>query len=112
VRDAFNGINGVMKRATDIAIAGLALFLLWPLMLAIAIGVKRSSSGPVLFRQRRYGSMASRSGLQVPHHDRLRRRRSYRAGAARRSAHHPLRRISRKTSLDELPQLFNASAVR
>jgi len=51
----FYGINAALKRVTDILVAGAALALLWPLMLAIAFGVKLESPGPVLFRQRRYG---------------------------------------------------------
>ena len=51
----FYGINGVLKRATDVVISTLALLAIWPLMAAIAVGVKLTSSGPVLFRQRRCG---------------------------------------------------------
>jgi Undecaprenyl-phosphate glucose phosphotransferase len=51
----FFGINGVLKRATDFIVASLVLLVIWPLMLAIAVGIKRDSPGPVLFRQRRYG---------------------------------------------------------
>lgn len=51
----FYGINGVLKRATDLFITGLIMVAIWPLMTAIAIGIKLTSRGPVLFRQRRYG---------------------------------------------------------
>lgn len=51
----FYGINGVLKRATDLFITGLIMVAIWPLMAAIAIGIKLTSRGPVLFRQRRYG---------------------------------------------------------
>ena len=51
----FYGINGVLKRATDLFITGLIMFAIWPLMAAIALGIKLTSRGPVLFRQRRYG---------------------------------------------------------
>jgi putative colanic acid biosynthesis UDP-glucose lipid carrier transferase len=51
----FVGINEVVKRASDIVLASLILALLSPLMLVIALGVKLSSPGPVLFRQRRNG---------------------------------------------------------
>lgn len=44
-----------VKRAVDIAGSTLALVLLSPLMLALAIGVKRDSRGPVLFAQERLG---------------------------------------------------------
>ena len=46
-----------------------------PLLLGIAWAVKRSSPGPVLFRQRRYGLDGREiHGLQIPHHDGVRRR--------------------------------------
>jgi putative colanic acid biosynthesis UDP-glucose lipid carrier transferase len=51
----FWGINGVIKRASDIVLALLILTLILPALLAIAVGVKLSSPGPVIFRQRRYG---------------------------------------------------------
>src|SRR5512134_4142594 len=51
----FTGINEVVKRASDIVLSLLILLLVSPLMLAIAIGVKLGSPGPVLFKQRRNG---------------------------------------------------------
>src|SRR4051812_33825360 len=51
----FHGLNGFVKNASDLVIAGLILVCIAPLLLAIAIGVKLSSPGPVLFKQRRYG---------------------------------------------------------
>src|SRR6202034_2681456 len=51
----FYGMNAVRKRATDVAMSSLGLLLTWPVMIGIAIAVKMSSPGPVLFKQRRYG---------------------------------------------------------
>ncbi len=51
----FRGFNGVVKRASDIVLALLILAVTLPVMLAIAVGVKLSSPGPAIFRQRRYG---------------------------------------------------------
>ena len=51
----FYGFNGVVKRVSDFVLASAILALISPLMIAIAIGVKLSSPGPVLFKQRRYG---------------------------------------------------------
>ncbi len=51
----FYGINALIKRASDIALASAILALVSPLMLAVAIGIKLSSPGPVLFKQRRCG---------------------------------------------------------
>ena len=51
----FHGYRGLIKRLMDVTIAVGALIVLSPLLLGIAIAVKRRSPGPVLFRQRRYG---------------------------------------------------------
>jgi putative colanic acid biosynthesis UDP-glucose lipid carrier transferase len=51
----FTGLNGILKRLSDIVIASLIQIILLPIMLVIAIAVKVSSPGPIIFRQRRYG---------------------------------------------------------
>jgi len=104
----FTGTNELAKRVSDIILASLILIVIAPLMLVIAIGVKLSSPGPVIFRQRRNGldgheivvykfrSMTTQDdGAQVPQatrHD----PRVTRFGA-----------FLRRNSLDELPQFFN-----
>jgi putative colanic acid biosynthesis UDP-glucose lipid carrier transferase len=104
----FHGMDAVMKRVTDVLLASLALLALSPLMALIALAVRSTSAGPVLFRQRRYGlhgeeiivykfrsmtvcedgpvvSQATKQDERVT----------------------TLGRILRSTSLDELPQLLN-----
>src|SRR6185437_16120226 len=49
----FTGTNQLVKRASDLILASIILILISPLLVAIAIGVKMSSPGPVIFRQRR-----------------------------------------------------------
>ncbi len=51
----FTGIHRVVKRLTDVVLAGAFLLLSSPLLGLIALGVKLGSPGPVLFKQRRYG---------------------------------------------------------
>ena len=51
----FTGFNSMLKRASDIVVATLIQICLLPVMLVIALAVKLSSPGPVIFRQRRYG---------------------------------------------------------
>jgi putative colanic acid biosynthesis UDP-glucose lipid carrier transferase len=51
----FFGYRAIAKRATDVLISATALLLAAPLMIAIAILVRLSSPGPIIFRQRRYG---------------------------------------------------------
>jgi putative colanic acid biosynthesis UDP-glucose lipid carrier transferase len=104
----FWGINGVIKRASDLVIASAILVLIAPLMLAIAIGVKLSSPGPALFKQRRYGV----DGREIVVY-KFRTMTVLEDGAAIRQATRddprvtPLGTILRRYSLDELPQFIN-----
>jgi putative colanic acid biosynthesis UDP-glucose lipid carrier transferase len=104
----FTGLNGMVKRLSDIVLSCLILVLLSPLMLAIAIGVKLTSPGPVLFRQRRYGL----DGREIMVY-KFRSMTVCEDGDVIRQATRNDRRITklgavlRKTSLDELPQFIN-----
>ncbi len=104
----FTGTNSLVKRVSDIVLASLILVLISPLLVAVAIGVKLSSPGPVIFKQRRNGlageeivvwkfrSMTTQdNGEHVPQ--------------ARRDDPRVTRfgAFIRRTSLDELPQFFN-----
>ena len=51
----FTGTNRLVKRVSDLVLASLILLLTAPLLLLLAVGVKLSSPGPVIFRQRRNG---------------------------------------------------------
>ena len=51
----FQGTRGAIKKLSDYVIASIILVLASPLLLAIAVAVKLSSPGPVIFKQRRYG---------------------------------------------------------
>ncbi|MGH8642014.1 MAG: undecaprenyl-phosphate glucose phosphotransferase [Burkholderiales bacterium] len=104
----FWGINGVIKRASDLVLASTILLLIAPLMLAIAIGVKLSSPGPALFKQRRYGV----DGREIVVY-KFRTMTVLEDGVAIRQATRddprvtPLGAILRRYSLDELPQFIN-----
>jgi len=102
------GIDGLLKRGLDLALASLLTVLLAPLLAAVALAVKLTSPGPVFFRQRRYGL----DGREI----RVWKFRSMRVcedGAAVAQATRndsrvtPIGAFLRRTSLDELPQLFN-----
>ena len=98
-----------LKRLFDIAVSGLALFLLAPVLGIIAVAVKVTSPGPILFRQVRIGW-----GNEMFHI--LKFRSMYvegSDGAGNRSASRDDDRITkvgrfiRMTSMDELPQIIN-----
>lgn len=102
------GLNGALKRAFDVVAASLILLLIWPLMLAIAVGVKLSSPGPVLFKQRRYGLDGKeiviykfRSMTVCEDGDRIDQAKKNDRRVTRFGA------FLRRTSLDELPQFLN-----
>lgn len=104
----FRGADGVIKRLSDIVLSLLILALIFPLLIVLAIAVKLTSPGPVIFKQRRYGldgeqilvykfrSMTvTEDGPHIPQ-------------ATRNDARiTPLGAFMRRTSLDELPQFVN-----
>lgn len=104
----FTGVNGLLKRGSDIALSLLILLLISPLMLAVAIGIKLGSPGPVIFKQRRYGLSGEeiivykfRSMTVCEDGGRI-------AQATRNDSRiTPIGAFIRKTSLDELPQFIN-----
>jgi putative colanic acid biosynthesis UDP-glucose lipid carrier transferase len=102
------GIDGLIKRASDLVLASAILILTSPLMLAIAIGVKLSSAGPVLFKQRRYGL----DGREILVY-KFRTMTCLEDGAVIRQAARGDQRVTpfgaflRQYSLDELPQFVN-----
>ena len=104
----FTGSNRVVKRLSDIVLASLILLLISPLLLAIAIGVKLSSPGPVIFRQRRNGL----DGEEIVVY-KFRSMRAMDDGAVVQQATKADPRITRfgaflrRSSLDELPQFVN-----
>jgi exopolysaccharide biosynthesis polyprenyl glycosylphosphotransferase len=101
--------NKVLKRSFDLAFSTLALLIALPLMSVIAVIIKLTSPGPVFYIQERVGL----DGVSFP----LIKFRSMRTDAEKSTG--PVRnkkddnrattigRILRRTSLDELPQLFN-----
>jgi putative colanic acid biosysnthesis UDP-glucose lipid carrier transferase len=104
----FFGTTGIIKRIADLAITVTALVLTAPLMVAIAIAIKTTMPGPVLFKQRRYGL----DGREIIVW-KFRTMKVQEDGADVKQATKdddrvtPLGRLLRRTSIDELPQFFN-----
>jgi putative colanic acid biosynthesis UDP-glucose lipid carrier transferase len=104
----FQGMNALVKRLSDIVLSLVILALIAPLLAAIALGVKLTSPGPVLFRQRRYGL----DGKEIVVY-KFRSMRVAEDGTHVRQATRDDPRVTpfgaflRRTSLDELPQFVN-----
>ena len=104
----FEGINGLIKRLSDIVLSVLILLLISPVLAVVALGVKLSSPGPIIFRQGRTGldgevievykfrSMTTQDNGPVVQQATRNDSRITRFGA-----------FIRRTSLDELPQFVN-----
>jgi lipopolysaccharide/colanic/teichoic acid biosynthesis glycosyltransferase len=97
-----------MKRAFDIVASGLGLLVLSPVLMGVALLIKLSSRGPVLFRHERVGRNFRPFSMykfrtMVPDAPRL--------GGPLTAGDDPrittIGRVLRKTKVDELPQLFN-----
>ncbi len=103
------GFNSVLKRTIDVVASTVGLALLSPLLAAIALLIRRSSSGPAFFRQERMGLDGKSFYVW--------KFRSMYDGAERDTGPiwareddprcTPVGRILRRFSLDELPQLLN-----
>lgn len=97
------------KRALDIFGASVGLVVLGPLMIGIAIAIKLTSPGPVLFQQKRYGYHSRRFWIYKfrTMYVHLGDQRGTQQTTSDDPRVTPLGRILRKSSLDELPQLIN-----
>ena len=104
----FYGYRGVAKRVTDVGFSTLILLLSLPVLVLIALGIRLTSAGPVIFTQRRYGldgkeiaiykfrtMLVTEDGAQI------------RQASRTDSRITPIGRVLRRLSLDELPQLIN-----
>lgn len=103
-----SGINKLLKRIEDICVASVILLLISPVLICISIAIKMTSSGPVFFKQIRYGL----NGKQILVY-KFRTMMVMENGADVKQAvkNDPrvtsVGRFLRRTSLDELPQFFN-----
>lgn len=115
-------ITRVLKRSLDVVAACVGLVLLSPLFLALALIIKRSNSGPVFFRQQRVGQHGQLFLLFKFRSMRTDAEAVLKADVDLWNAYvsndfklpegqdpriTPIGRVLRRTSLDELPQLWN-----
>ncbi|MBI1685387.1 polysaccharide biosynthesis protein HfsE [Caulobacter hibisci] len=101
--------RAMVKRAQDLVVTLLGLIVAAPVMLVVAIAVKLDSPGPIFFRQRRHGF--NNEAILIWKFRSMRHEMADAKAARQISANDDrvtrVGRFIRKTSLDELPQLFN-----
>lgn len=101
-------LDSPLKRAFDICVAAAALVFFSPLLLLIAVAVRLSSSGPILFMQWRGGKGRMKFRLMKFRSMYVQARGASVIQAERNDSRvTPIGSILRKTSADELPQLLN-----
>jgi exopolysaccharide biosynthesis polyprenyl glycosylphosphotransferase len=122
VHPSVKGLGRVVKRAMDVLIASTVVVALSPLYLGIAAAIKLTSPGPVFFRQERVGRGQRIFGMikfrsMVPNAEDLRSEvagMNNARGISFKIFNDPrvtrVGSVLRRTSLDELPQLFNVIA--
>lgn len=103
------GLNSVNKRLFDFVVSSALLLAISPLLMAIALMIKHTSPGPIIFKQRRYGIdgesfMVYKFRTMSVCEDTEENIKQATQNDARVTR---LGALLRKTSLDELPQLFN-----
>ena len=104
----FSADHAFIKRVEDLLVGGIILTLISPILVAIAIAVKATSKGPILFKQTRYGQKGEkirvwkfRSMTVCEDGDTV-------TQATRGDSRYTkIGEFLRRTSLDELPQFFN-----
>lgn len=100
--------NQAIKRIEDIVLSSIIILLISPVLIALAIGVKISSPGPVLYKQNRVGwngeifTIYKFRSMPVDTD-----KQEIKWGAAKEKTNTKFGAFIRKTSLDELPQFFN-----
>lgn len=108
-RSPMDGPNRLIKRMEDLVLGGALSLLVLPVCVAIAIAIKCTSRGPVIFKQYRMGINGRRfkvykfRSMEV-HEESTGQVTQAHAGDPRIT---PLGAFLRRTSLDELPQFFN-----
>ncbi len=100
------GLDGVTKRAVDVVLGAALLVLLAPVLALIALAVRLTSPGPIVYRQERMGWGGRRFVMF-----KFRTMHEGQDGPTRTTRDDPRRTrlggLLRRTSLDELPQLVN-----
>lgn len=99
----------MLKRVFDIFFSVLALFFVWPIMVAAAIAIKCTSRGPIFFKQRREGLNGKIFSIYKFRSMKVHEEKTGEVTQAKKNDNRitAVGGFLRKTSLDELPQFIN-----
>ncbi|MCF6235012.1 MAG: undecaprenyl-phosphate glucose phosphotransferase [Gammaproteobacteria bacterium] len=104
----FYGVDGVVKRIEDFILATIILVLIALPMLLIAIGIKYSSPGSIIFKQNRYGLRGDKIEVWKFRTMTVSENSDHLVQAKKHDSRiYPFGAFLRRTSLDELPQFIN-----
>ncbi|TXR53350.1 undecaprenyl-phosphate glucose phosphotransferase [Reinekea thalattae] len=104
-----DGSSGLIKRLEDLFLGSLIFIGLLPIMLVIAIAVKLTSKGPVIFKQHRHGIDGKPIKIYKFRSMKVHQEENNEVTQAKKNDSRltPIGGFLRKTSLDELPQFYN-----
>jgi len=104
----FYGVDGWVKRIEDILLGSLILLVVALPMIAIALAIRFTSPGPIIFKQYRYGLRGDKIEVWKFRSMTVQENDNAVTQATKNDARvTPLGAILRRTSLDELPQFIN-----
>lgn len=106
-RSGLRRSSRILKRAVDLVVSGVATILLSPLLLALALAVRLTSKGPILFRQTRIGQDGKEFELLKFRTMEVNDDSNVTWSVVGDKRLTPIGGLLRATSLDELPQLLN-----
>jgi putative colanic acid biosynthesis UDP-glucose lipid carrier transferase len=107
----FRGLTRLVKRIEDLLLGAFFLALCAPVMIAIALAIKLTAPGPVLFRQRRHGEEGIEFDVLKFRSMKVMENGAMVVQAQRNDSRiTPVGAFLRRTSLDELPQFLNVIA--
>ncbi len=106
----YNGVDGWLKRLEDVVLASCVLLVIALPMLVIAVCIKLTSNGPVIFKQRRYGINGQE--IEIWKFRSMTNSKEAGDGGVKQAQRNDARvtrlgRFLRRSSLDELPQFLN-----
>ncbi len=100
-------VDRLVKRVSDFILAAIILLLISPILLTIALAIKLTSRGPILYKQTRHGWSGKPINVYKFRSMYFEKNEVFKQATSADCRITPVGKFLRKTSLDELPQFFN-----